>query len=70
MLHHLNVWAQMKGSTSMTIFDRFNITVVVASAGLCSVALSPEAAAVPLLTGGDNYACLQSSAGEAAGGAA
>jgi hypothetical protein len=56
----------MKGSTSMTTFDRFTITVVVAGAGLCGVALamSPHVAAVPLITGGSDYACLQSSAGE------
>ena len=55
----------------MTIFDRFNITVVAAGAGLCSVALalSPEAAAVPLITGG-GYACVQNSAGGAVGGMA
>jgi hypothetical protein len=58
----------MKGSTSMRLFDRFNITVV-AAAGLCSVAiaLSPQGAAAPLLTGGEDYACVQSSAGEVPG---
>ena len=61
----------MKGSTSMTIFDRFTITVVAAGAGLCGVALalSPEVAAAPLVTGGNDYACLESSAGGLAGGA-
>src|SRR5262245_18408224 len=61
--------ARMKESMSMTIFDRFNITVVAAGAGLCSVALalSPEVAAAPLITGG-GYECLGTSAG-AAGGA-
>jgi hypothetical protein len=49
----------------MTIFDRFNITVV-ASAGLCgaAIALSQAAAAAPLITGG--YACIQASAGDTA----
>jgi hypothetical protein len=57
----------MKGSTSMTIFDRYNIRVVAAGAGLCGVAmaLSPGVAAAPLPTGG--YACAQSTAGEADG---
>jgi hypothetical protein len=61
----------MKGSTSMRVFDRFNITVVAAGAGLCSVAmaLSPHVAAAPLVTGGEDYACVESSAGELAGGA-
>jgi hypothetical protein len=61
----------MKGSTSMRVFGRFNITVVTAGAGLCSVALalSPQVAAAPLITGGEDYACLQSSAGEIPGGA-
>ena len=60
----------MKGSTSMTIFDRFNITVVAAGAGLCSVALalSPQVAAAPLITGG-GYACVQTSSGDAVGAA-
>ncbi|WP_353359491.1 hypothetical protein [Mycobacterium sp.] len=51
--------------TLMTIFDRFNITVV-ASAGLCgaAIALSQAAAAAPLITGG--YACIQASAGDTA----
>ena len=59
----------MKGSTSMTIFDRFNITVVAAGAGLCSVALalSPQVAAAPLITGG-GYACVHTSSGDAVGG--
>src|SRR5258707_14560567 len=58
----------MKGSTSMTIFDRFNIRVVAAGAGLCGVAmaLSPDVSAAPLPTGG--YACVQTTAGEARGG--
>ena len=49
----------------MKITDRFNMKVV-ASAGLCAaaMALSPDAAAAPLITGG--YACMQSSAGDAA----
>ena len=49
----------------MAIFGRFNIKVV-ASAGLCgaAIALSPEAAAGPLITGG--YACIQGTAGDAA----
>ena len=52
----------------MAIFDRFNIKVVAAGAGLCgiAIALSPGVAAAPLKTGG--YECLQTSAG-AAGGA-
>ena len=51
----------------MTIFDRFNIRVVAAGAGLCGVAmaLSPDVAAAPLPTGG--YACVQTTAGEADG---
>jgi hypothetical protein len=53
----------------MTILDRFNIKVV-ASTGLCAaaIALSPDAAASPFMTGG--YACIQSSAGGAAAPAA
>lgn len=53
----------------MTIFDRFNVRVVAAGAGLCGVAmaLSPHVAAAPLITGG--YECLQTQAGEAAGAA-
>jgi hypothetical protein len=48
----------------VTIFDRFNITVV-ACAGLFSaaIALSPDAAAVPVKTGG---ACMNGQAGEVA----
>src|ERR1700678_1255821 len=48
----------------MTIFDRFNIKLV-ASAGLCgaAIALSPDAAAAPLITGG--HACIQGLSGEA-----
>ncbi|MCV7092762.1 beta-xylosidase, partial [Mycobacterium interjectum] len=48
----------------MTGFDRFNITVG-AIAGLCgaAIALSPDATAVPLKTGG--YACIQGQSGEA-----
>ena len=54
----------------MAIVERFNIKVV-ASAGLCgaAIALSPYAAAAPLITGG--YACTQAQAGDvlaAAGG--
>src|SRR6478752_4390327 len=62
----------MKGSTSMRVFDRFTITVVAAGAGLCGVALalSPQVAAAPLVTGGNDYACIESSAGELAAGAA
>lgn len=58
----------MKESTLTTIFDRFDIRVVVAAAGLCGVAiaLSPDVAAAPLITGGNG--CLQTTAGEAAGG--
>ena len=54
----------------MTIFDRFNITVVAAGAGLCSVALalSPEVAAAPLITGG-GYACVPTSSGDGVGAA-
>src|SRR6185503_17766070 len=54
----------------MTIFDRFNIAVVAAGAGLCGVALalSPEVAAAPLITGG-GYACVQTSSGDGAGAA-
>ncbi|HET9891653.1 MAG TPA: hypothetical protein VFQ42_14240, partial [Mycobacterium sp.] len=39
--------------TLMAIVDRFNIKVV-AGAGLCgaAIALSPDAAAAPLITGG------------------
>jgi len=61
--------ALIKESTLMTIFDRFNIKVV-AGAGLCgaAMALSPEAAAAPLKTGG--YACVQDQAGDAAAPAA
>ena len=49
----------------MTIFDRFKIKAV-AGAGLCgaAIALSPDAAATPLMTGG--YACVQGTAGETA----
>jgi len=49
----------------MTTFDRFNIKVV-AGVGLCgaAIALSPDAAAAPLKTGG--YACVQAAAGEVA----
>ncbi|MGB9302424.1 MAG: hypothetical protein WCB92_01725, partial [Mycobacterium sp.] len=54
--------------TLMTIFDRFNIKVIAAGAGLCGVAiaLSPVAAATPLKTGG-GVACIQGMAGEGAG---
>ena len=53
----------------MTIFGRFNVKVV-ASAGLCgaAIALSPHAAAAPLITGG--HACIQGMAGEAGSPAA
>ena len=53
----------MRELTSMTTFDRFNIKVV-AGIGLCgaAIALSPDAAAAPLKTGG--YACIQGAAGE------
>ena len=48
----------------MRVFDRFNIRVVAAAAGLCgvAVALSPDVAAAPLITGGS--ACVQTTAGE------
>lgn len=48
----------------MAIVDRFNIKLV-ASAGLCgaAIALSPNAAAAPLITGG--HACIEGQAGEA-----
>src|ERR1700741_1924834 len=57
-------------STLMAIVERFNIKVV-ASAGLCAaaIAVSPYAAAAPLITGG--YGCSQPLAGgvlAAAGG--
>ncbi|MCV7028434.1 hypothetical protein [Mycobacterium sherrisii] len=50
----------------MPIFDRFNIGVV-ACAGLCgaAIALSPDAVAVPYMTGGG--ACMYGQAGEAGG---
>lgn len=53
----------------MTVFDRFTIKAV-AGAGLCgaAMALSPEAAASPLKTGG--YACVQDQAGDPAAAAA
>ena len=49
----------------MAILDRFNIKVV-ACAGLCGavIALSPDAVAGPLITGG--YACMQGLAGDTA----
>jgi hypothetical protein len=49
----------------MAIFDRLGIKVV-AGVGLCgaAMALSPEAAATPLKTGG--YSCVQGIAGETA----
>ncbi|MDS0337659.1 hypothetical protein NDO39_25820, partial [Mycobacterium intracellulare] len=49
----------------MAIVDRFNMKVV-AGAGLCgaAIALSPDAAAAPLITGG--HACIQGQAGDAA----
>src|ERR1700759_4183878 len=51
--------------TSMATFDRFSIKVV-AGVGLCgaAIALSQDAAAAPLKTGG--YACMQGAAGEVA----
>jgi hypothetical protein len=51
----------------VTIFDRFNIGVVAAGVGLCGVAmaLSPDVAAAPLITGGP--ACVQPAAGEVGG---
>jgi hypothetical protein len=51
----------------MMVFDRFNIRVVAAAAGLCgvAVALSADVAAAPLITGGS--ACVQTTAGEAGG---
>ena len=54
----------------MTIFDRFNIGVVAAGAGLCGVAiaLSPDVAAGPLTTGG--YGCVQGTADQAGGASA
>src|SRR6476646_8639647 len=57
----------MKESMAMAIFDRFNIKVVAAAAGLCGVAIAlrPVVAAAPLKTGG--YECLQTSAGGAGG---
>lgn len=53
----------------MTPCDRLKIKAV-AGAGLCgaALALSPDAAAVPLITGG--YACVQGIAGETAPAAA
>ncbi|EJO90922.1 hypothetical protein ACRU3B_02605 [Mycobacterium colombiense] len=49
----------------MAIVDRFNIKVV-AGAGLCgaAIALSPDAAAAPLITGG--HACIEGQSGEVA----
>src|SRR6201992_4274203 len=51
--------------TLMASFDRFSIKVV-AGVGLCgaAIALSQDAAAAPLKTGG--YACMQGAAGEVA----
>lgn len=48
----------------MAIVNRFNIKVI-AGAGLfaAAIALSPDAAADPLMTGG--YACIQGMAGDA-----
>src|SRR5580693_3928916 len=79
-LHQLiaEILSANEESTLMAIVGRFNIKVV-ASVGLCgaAIALSPYAAAAPLITGG--YACTQPPAGdvlaaaggpEAAGGAA
>jgi hypothetical protein len=47
----------------MAIFDRFNIKIV-ASAGLCgaAIALCPDAAAAPLITGGG--ACMRGQSSE------
>jgi hypothetical protein len=58
----------------MTIFNRFNIGVIAAGAGLCGVAiaLGPDVAAAPLTTGGCAYAQAAGQAGTspvAAGGA-
>jgi hypothetical protein len=63
-----NTWARIKELTVTTIFGRFNIAVVVASAGLwgAAIALSADAAAAPLITGG--AACVQGMAPAAAGG--
>ncbi|MCV7100267.1 beta-xylosidase, partial [Mycobacterium palustre] len=38
----------------MTVFDRFNVKVGATIAGLCgaAIAMSPDAAATPLKTGG------------------
>ena len=49
----------------MAIFDRLGIKVI-AGVGLCgaAMALSPDAAATPLKTGG--YSCVQGIAGETA----
>ena len=49
----------------MPIFDRFNIGLVGAVVGLCGIGIgvSPDAAALPLKTGGDE-ACVGMSAGE------
>lgn len=54
----------MKESTSMAIFDRFTVRAVAAGAGLCglALALTPDVAAAPLVTGG--YDCYSASAGE------
>jgi hypothetical protein len=53
----------MKELTLMAIFDRFNIKII-ASAGLCgaAIALCPDAAAAPLITGGG--ACMRGQSGE------
>jgi putative component of membrane protein insertase Oxa1/YidC/SpoIIIJ protein YidD len=53
----------MKESTSMAIFERFNIKATAALAGLsgAALALSSIASATPWMTGG--YDCMQPSAG-------
>ena len=52
----------------MAIFDRSNIRVVAAVAGLCGIALalSSNVAAAPLMTGGE-YTCVQGAAGQGGG---
>ncbi|KAA1244891.1 beta-xylosidase, partial [Mycobacterium simiae] len=72
LLHHLiaeMLGASKEESALMTVFDQFTLKVV-ACAGLCgaAIALSPDAAATPLKTGG--YECVQGMAGQAAAPAA
>jgi hypothetical protein len=72
LLHHLRCGTcehERMESTSMTIFDRFNIGLIGAVAGLCglAVALSAGVAAAPLLTGGQD--CMETSAGDVGGAA-